>query len=283
MLRTQIHSYWVREIKVYFLSLTQEFHCLKPALFGLLSPKSITYFSVIWSTRGWEYQEETQNPLKVPNYWVWLSPVYSDTLNHPDNWSDGNDSKELWTFKDKMPPMTNPASGFKKLQYYRDQIEVWVEPREYLPVKYVQLFYIFPRKYILHFSQNMKWYRHGLAFVSPWLTVTWTAEKYISMAVYLVTQSCLTLCNPRDCSPPGSSVLGILQARILELVAMPYSRGSFQPRDQTQVSFTAGGFFTMWATRDDDSDMNSWEIFPMLKGGKNVVVWWLAAVTQPQC
>ena len=49
-------------------------------------------------------------------------------------------------------------------------------------------------------------------------------------------QSCLTLCNPIDCRPLGSSVHGILQARILEWVAMPSSRGSSQPGDQTHVS-----------------------------------------------
>ena len=49
-------------------------------------------------------------------------------------------------------------------------------------------------------------------------------------------QSCLTLCNPMDCSPPGSSVHGILQARILEWVAMPSSRGSSQPRERTRIS-----------------------------------------------
>ena len=64
----------------------------------------------------------------------------------------------------------------------------------------------------------------------------------------LVTQSCPTLCNPVDCSPPGSSVHGILQARILEGVAMAFYRGSSQPRDQTQVSHTAGGFLS--ATHD---------------------------------
>ena len=53
-----------------------------------------------------------------------------------------------------------------------------------------------------------------------------------------------------DCNPPGSSVPGILQARILEWVAIPFSRGSFWPRDQTQVSCIAGGFFTIWATRE---------------------------------
>ena len=49
-------------------------------------------------------------------------------------------------------------------------------------------------------------------------------------------QSCLTLCDPMDCSPPSSSIHGILQARILEKAAMPSSRGSSRPRDQTQVS-----------------------------------------------
>ena len=60
---------------------------------------------------------------------------------------------------------------------------------------------------------------------------------YIKCAVLcLVTQSCPTLCNPTDCSPPDSSVHGILQARILEWVTMLSSRGSSQPRDQTHVS-----------------------------------------------
>ena len=65
-----------------------------------------------------------------------------------------------------------------------------------------------------------------------------------------VAQSCPALCNPMDCSPPGSSVHRILQARILEWVAVPFSRGSSQPKDQTQVSGTAGRFFTIWATRE---------------------------------
>ena len=51
--------------------------------------------------------------------------------------------------------------------------------------------------------------------------------------------------QPMDCSPPGSSVHGILQARILEWVAIPSSRGSSQLRDQTQASRIAGGFFTL--------------------------------------
>ena len=65
-------------------------------------------------------------------------------------------------------------------------------------------------------------------------------------------QSCPTLCYPMDCSPPGPSVHGILQARTLEWAAMPFSRGSSQPRNQTRVSLMppvlAGGFFTTSAT-----------------------------------
>ena len=57
-------------------------------------------------------------------------------------------------------------------------------------------------------------------------------------------QLCLTLYDPIHCSQPGSSVHGILQARILERVAMTCSRGSSQPRDRTQVSRTAGRLFT---------------------------------------
>ena len=60
-----------------------------------------------------------------------------------------------------------------------------------------------------------------------------------------VAQPCLTLCNPMD-----YTVHGILQARILEWVAFPFSRGSSQPRDWTQVSRTAGRFFTSGATRE---------------------------------
>ena len=72
----------------------------------------------------------------------------------------------------------------------------------------------------------------------------YTLYIYIYTSVLcLVAQSCPTLCHPMDCSPPGSSVHGILQARILEWVAMPSSGGSSQRRDQTQAFCTAGRFF----------------------------------------
>ena len=65
----------------------------------------------------------------------------------------------------------------------------------------------------------------------------------------LIALFCPILCDPVDCSPPGPSVHEILQARILEKVAISSSRGFSPPRDQTQVSCIAGRFFTVWATR----------------------------------
>ena len=64
----------------------------------------------------------------------------------------------------------------------------------------------------------------------------------------LVMQSCPALCDPMDCSLTGFSVHGILQARILQWVAISFSRGSSQPRDRIWVSCIAGRFFTIWAT-----------------------------------
>ena len=65
----------------------------------------------------------------------------------------------------------------------------------------------------------------------------------------LITQLCPTLCNPTDYSPPGSSVHSILQAKILEWIAIPFSRGSSEPRDQTYRKTTFSPFYesnTYW-------------------------------------
>ena len=84
-------------------------------------------------------------------------------------------------------------------------------------------------------------------------------------------QLCPTLCNPMDCSPPGSSVHGILQARILEWVVIPSSRASSQPRDSTCVSFIssiAGRFFTSQAPgkhkveRKEEKEWRQWKEYP---------------------
>ena len=69
--------------------------------------------------------------------------------------------------------------------------------------------------------------------------------KGVKWSEVKITQLCLTLCDPMD-----YTVHGIFQTRILEWVAFPFYRGSFQPRDQTQVSWIMGRFFTSWTTRE---------------------------------
>ena len=70
-----------------------------------------------------------------------------------------------------------------------------------------------------------------------------------------VTNSCPTLCDPMDCSLPYSFVRGVFQARILEWIAISFSRGSCWPRNQTWVSCTAGRFFTNWLPFPSQGDL----------------------------
>ena len=79
--------------------------------------------------------------------------------------------------------------------------------------------------------QNWKRVHQG-CILSPCLF-----NLYVECCVYVCAQLCLTLCNPKDSRPSGSSVHGIFQAIILEWVAFSYSRGSIPPRNQTHVSY----------------------------------------------
>ena len=73
---------------------------------------------------------------------------------------------------------------------------------------------------------------------------------FLSACFCLVTQMCPTLCDPADCSPPGSSVNGIFHARTPQWVVISFSRGSSSPRDQTHISCIGRQIFYHWATRE---------------------------------
>ena len=79
---------------------------------------------------------------------------------------------------------------------------------------------------------------------------TFSITLNLKSPLSLVAKLCPTLWDPTDCSPPGSSVYGILQARVLDWVAIPFSRRSSSPRDLIQVSCIAGRLFTIWANRE---------------------------------
>ena len=102
-------------------------------------------------------------------------------------------------------------------------------------------------------SANLK-PEEGISLITPRersssLSLRGSGDGSLLILTVLVAQSCLTPCDPMDCRPPGSSVHGILQAGILEWIAIPFSRGSSQPRDRTWVSCIAGGFFSIWTVQ----------------------------------
>ena len=70
-----------------------------------------------------------------------------------------------------------------------------------------------------------------------------------------VAQSCLTLCDPMDCSLPGSFLHWVLQARVLEWVAISFSRGSSRPRDRTRVCHIGGRRFILWSPQGSPGGM----------------------------
>ena len=80
--------------------------------------------------------------------------------------------------------------------------------------------------------------------------VFFSTDYYVNVKVKVIISLLSYSLQPMDCSLPGSFVCGILQARILERIAIPFSRRSSWSGDQTLVSCTAGRFFTFWATRE---------------------------------
>ena len=81
-------------------------------------------------------------------------------------------------------------------------------------------------------------------------TPLWNTHTIREKVKVLVIQLCASLCNPMDCSPPGVSVHEISQVRMLEWVAISFSRGYSRPREWTCIFCIAGRFITVWATRE---------------------------------
>ena len=147
-----------------------------------------------------------------------------------------------------MPPQTFSVYGFPSHLFLLFSLQILLS----LLNKPTSLFYNFSQRISLWGLQSNHYFKgtENSCIVMP---LTWYRVKFICLflnfyfctVLCLVAQLCPTLWDPMDCSPPGSSVCGILQARTLEWVAMLSSRGSSQPRDRTQVSHVVGRFFTI--------------------------------------
>ena len=112
---------------------------------------------------------------------------------------------------------------------------------------------------VMFWMINMLYWPYHLYFINSTLPCSMKTSQYVKECIAVkvkVAQSCLTLCNRLH-----HTVHVILQARILEWVAFPFSRGSSHPRDWTQVSPIAGRFFTSWATR-----ILEWVAYPFSSG-----------------
>ena len=97
------------------------------------------------------------------------------------------------------------------------------------------------------FCHTLTWIRHGCTWVLGWCFLN---DLHARCSCAQSLQSSPTLCSSVDCSPPGSSIHGILQARILEWVAISFSRRSSWPRDRTWVSLTVDRLFIISASRE---------------------------------
>ena len=104
------------------------------------------------------------------------------------------------------------------------------------------------------FCMILWWWSHVFLYLNkPMECTTASMNPNVNYGLWVIVRVkslklCPTVCNPMDCSLSGPSVHGILQARILEWVAISFSRGSSRPRDQTCVSHIAGRRFNLWAT-----------------------------------
>ena len=146
-------------------------------------------------------------------------------------------SFKLWFYYSRMTSVKQEKKIQKPLSLFPIYLN-WIKQKS-KPTNWEQGFdaserlqaltYIFIRE-----NNQMSWPRViGITFQS--FGLLWVCVCVCVCVCVLVAQSCLTLCDSMDCSPPGSSVHGILQTRILEWVAMPSLRGSSRPRDRTLV------------------------------------------------
>ena len=147
---------------------------------------------------------------------------------------------------------------FLLFEYRTLVLQIYKHNFSYVPQIFICWIFIFTylNKYIYwHFKLE-----NNCFTVFCWFLPTQQHRSAVCVGLCLAAQLCLILCDPMDCIPQAALSVGFLQARILESVAMPFSRGTFQPRNWTGVSCIAGGFFTSWATICTSS--TSWASLP---------------------
>ena len=194
--------------------------------------------------------------LRHASFWLWVPdlPFLRKTTN-VNSFSASlkcKSSSSLWPVLQPRKALhkylrTNPLKCNSKRRYCSTPHSQW-EDRSLTSINTHQQRCLITMAYLPNTSttfllarpQHIKTF---LPFVSA--EVSSISLLYLKKEKSEVAQSCPTVCNPVDCSLPGFSIHGILQARILEWGAISFSRGSFQPKDRTWVSCIAGRRFTL--------------------------------------
>ena len=169
--------------------------------------------------------------------WVWLfaTPwtIQSMEFSRSESWSG-------WLLP-SPGDLSNPGIKLRSPTLWADSLsaELQGKPQNTGVGSLSLLQHIFPTQELNWGLRHSRWILYQLSYQG--------SQKHQWVVLVLVAQSCPLLRDPMDCSPPGSSAHGILQAIILEWIAIPSSRGSSWHRDQTWVSCIADRFFTIWA------------------------------------
>ena len=175
---------------------------------------------------------------------------------------------------DSFPDLTPVCCSMSSSNCYFLTIQISQEAGK--TIWYSHLFKNFPQFVVIHTVKGLGIVNKAEVFLELscfflWSRGCWQFDLWFLCLIESVSHSvCPTLCDPTDCSPPGSSVHGILQARIREWVAIPFSRESSQPRDWTWVFCIAGRFFqsesgssSIKALSPSEMIHTPWSVFPL--------------------
>ena len=200
------------------------------------------------------FVQRATNPLDPGNRGAETLPYSQSRLTKPqsENKQPTSHSKDLEAKKTHEPFYICQHWSLSHTEaWVNSGLEVSLEEQPHLESPW---FPVAPGKHSSSSPKNTRWSlslgSNGLLNWSGLSKETEPIGKWKWSESESVNHSFVSDSDPMDCSPPVSSVHGILQARILEWVAIPFSRWSFWPRDRTRVSCITGRFFTIWATRE---------------------------------
>ena len=187
--------------------------------------------------------EDARDTVSVPG--SGRSPRVGNDIPHQHSWLKNSMDKEAWKakFHGAAKSWTWLSNSDKNSFFSHKNVQGGIASWLYSWKPCAQIKFV-----VLEKGEKKYWETTGLSRLFPNIYIYGHLGKRLQWGE--VAQSCPTLCDPMDCNLLGFSIHGILQARILEWIAISFSRGSSRPRDRTLVSRIGGRRFNLWATRE---------------------------------